>query len=501
MARVDLLGPDYNAETRDQIARTLVNMYLEEGVGVESSSYIALPTPGLKLLTTIDNGVHRVGGSIEHNGLAYFVVGNGFYEVNYAGVHVQRGTLSTSQGPVKMAAIENEIVVVDGVEGYSYLTVTKNWAVINDADFPDGCSQITALRDYFIAVVPDSQEFFSSDITTGRAWTATSFAAAEIEYDKLLTAVAENNRLWLLGEVSTELWVPDGSVTGAPFSRSSTSALQVGIAAVNSAISFGNQVFWLGRDKNGLLGVVVASSKAISSEFTPGEGYQILSTAPMLQEINDYYDYSTCFTWVYQRNGHTFVNFTFPNVTSTGLGKTWSYDLRSKGWNILESLEPTYIIPKRTRHKANNHVYLNGRHLIGDHTTGNIYELVHNKWDENGESIRRVIRSRHISVGGYRYRISNLRFDVKTGVGLDGDGPDTNPQVQLRISRDRGHTWDAPLFRYLGKIGEVGRELIWGRLGMARYFTFEVSTTDKVEFKVFGMNADIEAEETEIRQS
>jgi len=166
MARVDLLGPDYNAETRDQIARTLVNMYLEEGVGVESSSYIALPTPGLKLLTTIDNGVHRVGGSIEHNGLAYFVVGNGFYEVNYAGVHVQRGTLSTSQGPVKMAAIENEIVVVDGVEGYSYLTVTKNWAVINDADFPDGCSQITALRDYFIAVVPDSQEFFSSDITT-----------------------------------------------------------------------------------------------------------------------------------------------------------------------------------------------------------------------------------------------------------------------------------------------------------------------------------------------
>lgn len=475
--RLALLGSDYRPQALDQSRRHLVNFYLEPATDIEKGTWVALPTPGFNLFTTLTGGKCRVGGAIAHNGLIYFTVGDKFYEVNPStAIETLRGTINTLTGHMEIAAIEDEIVLVDGTNGYSYKPSTTTFTTIVDVDFPSNPTSVTALRDYFIAPDPGTQIFYVSDLTDGTSYSATSFAASEIDYDKLVAAKAENYRLWLLGEYTTEVWVNSGADSGAPFDRSSAGAVQFGCAAANSAVSVDNKIYWLAQNKMGLQGVIEASES----------GQRIISSPPMVQEVLDYHSFTDAFAILLQQGRHAFYSITFPSKTASGLGVTWLYDITSENWSILESYEPTYAIPKRTRHKANSHVYINGKHLIGDHTTGNIYELRHDAYTENSETISREIITRNVTVSGSMFRVMKLELELQRSVALDGDVEGSDPKVTLMVSKDGGHTWGNAMERSIGKLGESKKRVLFGRLGSSRRFTFKLQFSDPVPYRILG---------------
>ena len=75
---------------------------------------------------------------------------------------------------------------------------------------------------------------------------------------------------------------------------------------------------------------------------------------------------------------------------------------------------------------------------------------------------------------------SSMQVDIEAGVGLDGSGQGTNPQMMMQFSNDGGRSWSAELWQSMGEIGQLTYRAIWRRLGQARDRVFRVTVTDPV---------------------
>ena len=75
--------------------------------------------------------------------------------------------------------------------------------------------------------------------------------------------------------------------------------------------------------------------------------------------------------------------------------------------------------------------------------------------------------------------VSRFELIMQAGNGLS-TGQGSDPQVMLRISRDGGQTWGQELLMGTGKIGEYRARAFVNRLGRARNFVFELSSSDPV---------------------
>lgn len=479
---ISLLGSDFKDNTGDQSSRELINVFLEPAENVENAQYIGIKTPGYSLYKDFSGA--SVRGMIDHNDSGFVVVDDGLYEItNFdAGTAVLRGTLNSSSGRVSIAANTDEIGIADGTDFYSYKLSTTTFTDVTDVDLPSNPSIVIAMQDYFIVWDPTTNQYYHSDISDGTSWSALSTASAETHFDYLVSGVALNTRLWLMCSYTSEIWYNAGNASGSTFSRMSGGAIPFGCAAKHSVATLGNEVIWLAQNSQGLVGVMSASEGS----------QQILSTPAMLQDMRNYYAIDDAFAWTYQQEGHSFYIITFPSKTASSLGITWMFDVSMGIWSKLESEDTNATVkPLYHRHTANCHMYLNGSHLIGDYRSGKVYKLSPNSYDENGNEIRRVIRSRHITKNKELFSLTNVELDVNSGLGLSGSVQGSDPQVMLRVSKDYGHTYGLEISTSAGKIGEYDKRVRYPSLGTSRVFTLEFSVTDPVDWKFLRLTADV----------
>jgi hypothetical protein len=170
---------------------------------------------------------------------------------------------------------------------------------------------------------------------------------------------------------------------------------------------------------------------------------------------------------------------------------TWAFDVaegiwhKRAAWNAgTASFGP---------HKTWNHVYAWGKNLVGDWSTGNLYEMNMNYLDDDGVSIRRVRRAPTIENEMDWIYHSELTIDFDTGLGpqppiLDGNNAPRAPQAMLRWSDDRGKTWSNEHLMDCGLAGEYDMRVVWRRLGRSRYRVYEVSVTDTIRWVIVGAN-------------
>src|SRR5690348_5799650 len=115
------IGPSYQLQSVNADCQRAVNLYLEVnalGTGKEHEPACLVGTPGLRLLVTLPNSPVRGLWRASNNQL-FAVGGNKLYEVYSGWVAVERGTLSTSTGPVSLADNGTSLVMVDGIYGYA----------------------------------------------------------------------------------------------------------------------------------------------------------------------------------------------------------------------------------------------------------------------------------------------------------------------------------------------------------------------------------------------
>lgn len=469
MEPLNLVGPTYTSRSLNFDASRLINMYPEASESGQSKDVAMLVgAPGLKLFATGSGG--GVRGSIKFSStIAFVVMGGNVYYLTTLGALSLIGTIANRPTPVSMASNGVVIMLVTGPEGYVITPNTTNpsmstVAQISDPDFL-GADRVDYVDGYFIFNQPGTSKFqitslLSTDID------ALDFASAEGAPDLLISLVVDHREVWLFGETSTEVFFDSGN-PDFPFERIQGAFIQQGCAAKNSPCRFADSIAWLTINEDGL-GMVVKS-----------QGYQAIriSTHAVELAMQSYSRIDDAIGFAYQQEGHNFYMLTFPTAQAT-----WVYDQLTQLWHERAWRDP--LTGQLLRHRANCKVVFAGKVLVGDWELPRLYHWDLNTYTDNGDLLPAIRQVPHKASDDNTYNFyKRLWLDMETGVGLNGTGQGSDPQVMLSWSDDGGHTFPAWTERWAsaGKIGETRRRVRWKRLGRSRDRVFRFTITDPVK--------------------
>jgi hypothetical protein len=460
----------YQASSIIAAAQRSVNLYAEKNPDDSVFPFTFYPSPGLVRLSTAPEAGYRCAYVASSNDL-YVCVGTGVYRVLSDFSFTLLGTIAPGSTPISMSDNGVSLAIVDGTtSGYTVDLTNYTWAVIDESDTvnPDGTTggsnafygsdRVDYSDTFLIFNKPFSSEFYISN-SAAVTFDPLNFAGKVGGSDRLVVAVVVDLNIWLLGEQTTEVFYNSGAAD-FPYQRQPGVFMQHGCASKYSVARMDNSIYWIAKDPQGQ-GVIVRSDG-----FTAVR----ISTHAIEQEIQSYSRIEDAIGYTYQLNGHFFYLVTFPTAD-----KTWEFDLATGQW-----AERLWMAPDGTlhRHRGAVHAYWQGKSIVGDWQTGDLYQMTPNAYDDAGASMLHVRSFPDMCNEGKRLFFRELIADMQVGAGLSSDIDD--PQVRLRWSDDRGATWGNYLSSTLGKVGEFLTSVQFQRLGMARHRVFEISWSANV---------------------
>lgn len=439
-------------ERRSKFANseTLINMYAEQN-NRGRAGFDLYRTPGLISFASLSGSPVR--GLIAVSGVLYAVSGNAFYSVNSSGTGTSKGTLNTSSGRVSMASNGNEIMVVDGTDGWIYNITADTFTQITDADFP-GASTVVYVDTYFMVFEPNTQKIYVSGNLDGTAWNALDFASAESDPDLVKGIAIKNNQPVIFGERTIEFFYNDAG-QGLPFSRYNGATAERGLASEYSIASVDNTLFFLGDD--GLI-------------YRLDGNTPIRISTDAIEDFISGFTHSDAFAYTYTE-GHKFYVLTFPSDN-----KTIVYDVTTGLWHRRSSRINSVF---GGRHRSNCYARCYDKHFVGDFESGTIYEQSLTAYDEAGQLMRWEAISPPYNNSQRNLRYYSLEFTLEPGVGLTS-GQGSDPQVLLSWSDNGGITFGNEIQGSPGKIGEYWKRVKFNRLGTSRNRVWKLAGTDPV---------------------
>ncbi len=485
--KIPFLGGTYNAISGNIDASRAINCYPEISREDSKSVISMIGSPGTALWATVGAGPIR--GEHPFNGLMFVVSGNTLYSVTTAGVATALGALATSSGVVSMenngaSALGiggDQVIVVDGTNGYIYNVATGVFSrIAQDGGFPSNPTVVAYMDGYFIVVSKDTMRYSVSDIYNGLTWNSLAVGSVIASPDPLVSVLPAHNQLWFLKEATSEVWYNAAIPTskGSPFARVSGSVQEIGIAAAHSGARGANSLFFLGNERTQGGGQFAGVMRLV------GYAPQVISPPAMNYQIGKLETISDAIGYCYADAGHTFYVLTFPTADWTIV-----YDATTDYWH--ERSTGVTGLAKVRRHVGNAYAYFAGKHLIGDHHDGKIYQMSLDLYDDAGRELTMIRTAQHFSDKNDLRLLSyhRLHIDAESGVGTQ-TGQGTNPQAALSWSDDGGKKWSSEYYAPMGKIGTNNRWM-WRRLGASRDRIFKLTISDPVKRVIVGAYADI----------
>jgi hypothetical protein len=405
------------------------------------------------------------------------VAGSFVYNVTPSFVATKIGTLTTSTGQVKITdniTTNNGLTayIVDGLNRYTWVASSNTFAQLPYTDgLWAGATSTDTVDSYIIYNEPGTQNWAATDL--GLAVTTTgNYGSKDGAPDTLIALIVDHRQVYLLGEVTTEVWVDVGTtisgLTTFPFQRISGTTMQHGCAAKYSVARFGESFMFVSKDTRGqaIIGAV--------------NGYSFVRTSTHAVEQSLVgVDVSDAIAYTYQIEGHENYVVTFPSINLT-----WVYDLATQQWHKWLSWDN---VSGYYRHRSNCAAFFAGKNLVGDYQNGKVYSLNNDVYTDNGSTIRRLRRAVHLTSDLQRQFFEEFQIQFQPGVGLTtGQGDD--PQAMLRWSNDGGSTWSNEHWITIGKIGQYQNRAIWRRLGWSRDRIFEVVVSDPIKAVIVSAN-------------
>ena len=474
------VGASYEAPSIYQDAQECINFYPEIDPTKQPGSrgVVALyPTPGLVEELALWEAEVRGMRALSGSQYLVVVVGNRVYSVTTAFVATQIGTLTTSTGQVRITdnvTTNNGLTayIVDGPNRYTWVASTNTFTTLPSTDgLWQGATSTDTVDSYIIYNEPGTQNWAATDL--GLAVTTTgNYGSKDGAPDTLVALIVDHRQVYLLGEVTTEVWVDVGNVitglTTFPFQRVSGTTMQHGCAAKYSISRFAESFMFVSRDTRGqaIIGAV--------------NGYSFVRTSTHAVEQSLIgVDVSDAVAYTYQIEGHEMYVVTFPSIDLT-----WVYDLATQQWHKWLSWDN---VSGYYRHRSNCYAFFAGKNLVGDFENGKIYSLDNAVYTDNGSTIRRLRRAVHLTADLQRQFFEEFQIQFQPGVGLT-TGQGSDPQAMLRWSNDGGSTWSNEHWITIGKIGQYQNRAIWRRLGWSRDRIFEVVVTDPIKAVIVSAN-------------
>jgi hypothetical protein len=448
--------------------------------------------------------VATIGGSGAVTGLT--LVSNGSYTI-------QPGTPSTTITSGNGTGLTLTLTFGTGAGGAGTYVVSASQTVssttiygLNFSVMPatdgafQGANVVDVVDNYFVYNRPNTQQF-GSTAPLSPISPSLSFSSKDGAPDNLVSLIVDHREVYLLGEVSSEVWVNSGLFPFA-FQRIPGTSTQHGIAAKFSVARLGNSFAYLSKNIRGDGQVMMMNG------YTPTR----ISTHAVENSIEGA-DISDARAWTYLIEGHEVYVISFP-----GLDLTWAYDIATGMWHKWLWVDKLNVYH---RHRGNCHTHFNNMNLVGDWENGQIYMLDPNTYTDDGGEIRRLRRAPHLVSDFQRQYFSELQILFQPGVGLSGNTTGvnsptnavaglavaglaiagqnnlltlgSNPQAMLRWSNDGGSTWSNEHWVSIGLQGAYKNRAIWRRLGQARDRIFEVVVTDPIKAVIVAANLKAEA--------
>ena len=345
-----------------------------------------------------------------------------------------------------------------------------NFSVLPSTDGAfQGADVVDIVDNYFVYNRPNTQQWGSSNPLSPIS-SNLAFSSKDGAPDNLVSLIVDHREVYLLGEVSSEVWVDSGLFPFA-FQRIPGTSTQHGIAAKFSVARLGNSFAYVSRNIRGQAQIMMMNG------YIPTR----ISTHAVEQTLVDKY-IDDARAWTYQLEGHEVYVVSFPT-----LDLTWAYDIASGMWHKWLWVDSNNVFH---RHRGNCHASFQGLNLVGDWQNGNLYQLDPLNFTDNGDEIRRVRRAPHLISDYQRQYFHELQIHFQPGVGLP-DG--SSPQAMCRWSDDGGSTWSNEHWCSIGVQGAYKNRAIWRRLGQSRDRIFEVVVTDPINAVITAANLKADA--------
>jgi len=474
---------------------------LSETDGGEPVTTIGGPSTGL----TFSYGTNYLNVSAVATGTLYVgqtIEGTG---ITSGTIITELGTGSGGVGTYKLSS--SNVIASETMYGLNFSVLPST-----DGAF-SGANTVDIIDNYFVYNNPTTQQWGASDLLSPIS-SSVSYALKDGAPDDLVALIVDHREVYLMGEISSEVWTDVGAVP-FPFQRIPGTSTQHGIAAPFSLSRLGNSFAYVSRNNRGQAQIMQMNG------YLPSRISNHAVEATLAnQKVDD------AIAWTYQLEGHEVYVVSFPT-----LNLTWAYDIASGMWHkwLYTASDNSY-----QRHRGNCCANFQGLVLIGDYENGKIYELSRTTYTDDGQNTRRLRRAPHLVSDFQRQYFDELQIQFQPGVGQSGlsyntyiapiaPNPDpyyiypdaqlviapleifviggggsgggvvintttTNPQAMLRWSNDGGSTWSKEYWVPIGAVGRYKNRAIWRRLGMARDRVFEVSITDPVNAVIVSAN-------------
>lgn len=468
MARIPVpIGPTSDrAKSRQGGGSTLVNCYAEKTEGGKSEFSINTD-PGLVLFSDLGSPLR---GIYPFNNNFYVISGENLYSLTSTGIATLRGTVFGSAPVIwstNRKAPYNQITITADTKNYSL--ENNGLTEITDADLPSGVHSNCYLNGMTIYGINDGRLFWSDNNET-TSIDALHFTEAERSSDRGMRVFTNGDEVWYFGERSLEIFHDTGnSALRLEPQQNLSQGEGAGTVAKNSIAIVDSSVFWVSDAQ-----IVVRGSPYFPQRVSNHEVERDIDAAIVAGYNNEI----IAFPWT--QEGHQFYHLRCPLWC-------WVYDTATGTW-----------------HKKENHdgaawrnafyAFAFNKHLVGDYTSGKVYEYTHDAHDEAGDPLTTKIVTSIVHDFPNGVICDALHIDMQTGVGtLALPAHAQEPMLLLRVSRDGGMTYGTEYQQSLGAQGKWKTNIRFNRLGYARGsgMTFEIRSPEPVERSVFQAFADV----------
>jgi hypothetical protein len=341
-------------------------------------------------------------------------------------------------------------------------------AFLSDPDAPTEVSMVDYLDTYILALQADSPFFWWSDVDNPSNWTATSFAGPSSKPANLRALSIHNREITLWGNEDGDVWYNDGST---PFSRLDGAYFERGILAPDSLAFGGDSYFWLDNERR-ISSFTGRTLKILSGSYDE----YIRKLVPASDAIGIFISIGK---WAFYILTWPTAKFTLVLNVINGTLSEWG------DWDSANALFTAW--------KGRTYCYCRtwDIHLVGDNTTGKVYKLRPDIFQNNGETIRTLMRTGWSDDSTLtQKRDQELRIRCKRG---QGDVAGSEPVFKLRYRDNGEQTWKDERKVSLGKIGDYEMIKRVHRTGVYRTRQYEIEHSDNSDFILSDMEHDIES--------
>lgn len=469
----DIMGGYSKEEYVEFDPQETVNMFQVNAVGGKKALF---PSPGLSLekgIEFVQSPGAKGRNAYVFNDHLFANIGEAVYRCTQSGEtldHALIGAINTEIGYVGTANLEDQLMFVDGVDGWIWEPATSNFTQVTFG-FDVEPIDVLVSGNRFIILTPGKQWYFSDD-GTGLSWNILNLNSFN-NGDKCVAGAVLKGRIYIMGQKSTEIWYDAGAAVD-PY-RPADPTIEIGCASAGSVAAAFDILVWLSKTDSGV-GAVVATTGGQPNPISS----QAIDTA--IDAIGDVSDASG---YLYKNeNGHTMYRISF-----TAGNKSFEYDFNTKKWNTPQHAKKK---DPEGRHLGQKHAYFHSKHYVVDYSEPKMYEMSNLYSDDAGTKIRRARVSSILDAPPHnRLQVNKITLRLKQGTGGDC-GIEEEPLVYLQTSVDEGESYGNQLTAEVGRIGQRTWETTFDRSINARSVVFKVEHYHAVPFVLLQADLDVD---------